>query len=112
MLLDVDPRPRHHRLVYGALLLMALAVQHRWAIAIAAPFKARARRAASPLEPVGKPTTATVRIMGRLGLFYVTAIMTFLSALLSAFVAWLFSFVIHVPNYNVHIFLASVIPFF
>ena len=56
--------------------------------------------------------SATVRIMGRLGLFYVTVIMTVLSAVLSAFVAWLFSFFIHVPNYSVHIFLASIIPFF
>jgi diguanylate cyclase (GGDEF)-like protein len=50
--------------------------------------------------------------MGRLGLVCVTAIMTLLSALLSTFIAWLFSFVIHVPNYDVHIFLAFVIPFF
>ncbi len=50
--------------------------------------------------------------MGRLGLIYVTAIMTLMSAMLSAFIAWLFSFAINVPNYNVHIFLAFVIPFF
>ena len=50
--------------------------------------------------------------MGRLGLIYVTAIMTLLSAVLSAFIAWLFSFAINVPNYNVHILLAFVIPFF
>jgi len=51
------------------------------------------------------------KIMGRLGLATVTAIMTFLSALLSTFIAWLFSFVIHMPNYEVHVFLAFIIPF-
>ena len=62
-------------------------------------------------ERTGQPVTRPVQIMGRLGLFYVTAIMTFCSAVLSAFVAWLFSFVIDVPNYHVHILLAFIIPF-
>jgi diguanylate cyclase (GGDEF)-like protein len=112
MLLHFDPRPRHHRLVYGALVLMAVVAQHRWVLAIAALFEARRRSHPKSVEQVGKPASASVRIMGRLGLLYVTAIMTVLSAVLSAFVAWLFSFLIHVPNYNVHILLASVIPFF
>lgn len=53
-----------------------------------------------------------VRVMSRLGLALVTAIMTVLSAFLSMFVAWIFGFFIHVPNYGVHILLAFVIPFF
>ena len=110
MLLDIDSRPRHHRLVFGALLLVTWAAGHKWAVGLAAPSGGLLARL--PTHQIGPPTTATVRIMGRLGIVYVTAIMTFLSAIFSAFVAWLFSFVIHVPNYNVHIFLAFVIPFF
>jgi len=60
----------------------------------------------------GVTMVPALKIMGHLGLVCVTAIMTLLSALLSTFIAWLFSFVIHVPNYDVHIFLAFVIPFF
>lgn len=112
MLLDVDPRPRHHKLVYGALVLMAAVAQQKWAVALANALKKRRPSPAPSSEAVGQPTAAPVRLMGRLGLFYVTAIMTCLSAVLSAFVAWLFSFVIDVPNYNVHILLASIIPFF
>jgi diguanylate cyclase (GGDEF)-like protein len=61
---------------------------------------------------IAPPVTLPVQIMGRLGLFYVTAIMTLCSAIMSAGVAWLFSFAIDVPNYNVHIMLAFIIPFF
>lgn len=53
-----------------------------------------------------------VKVMSRLGLVYVTAIMTVLSAFLSMAVAWVFGLFIRVPNYQVHIFLAFVIPFF
>ncbi len=60
----------------------------------------------------GVTMVPALKIMGHLGLVCVTAIMTLLSALLSTFIAWLFSFVIHVPNYDVHILLAFVIPFF
>ena len=51
-------------------------------------------------------------IMGRLGLLWVTIITTVISAVLSMFVAWIFGFVLEVPNYRVHILLALVIPFF
>lgn len=53
-----------------------------------------------------------VRVMSRLGLVVVTAIMTVLSAFLSLTVAWLLGFLIDVPNYHVHLLLAFVIPFF
>jgi diguanylate cyclase (GGDEF)-like protein len=68
----------------------------------------RARRSHGTLGVLMAPA---LKIMGRLGLACVTAVMTLCSALLSTFIAWLFSFVIHVPNYDVHIFLAFVIPF-
>ena len=51
-------------------------------------------------------------IMGRLGLLWVTILTTVISAVLSMFVAWIFGFVLEVPNYRVHILLALVIPFF
>lgn len=111
MYFDVDPRPRLHNWVYAVLLLLAASAQSRAFAAIQWPFTALGRMGRSSSETTGQPVTA-VRVMGRLGLLYVTAIMTFLSAVLSAFIAWLFSFAIHVPNYNVHIFLAFVIPFF
>lgn len=50
--------------------------------------------------------------MSRLGLARVTAVATVFSALLCLLVAWVFGFVIHVPNYGTHILLAFVIPFF
>lgn len=111
MYFDVDPRPRLHNWVYAVLLLLAATAQSRLFAAISSPFGALGRLRAPSRESAGQPATA-VRVMGRLGLIYVTAIMTLLSALLSAFIAWLFSFAINVPNYNVHIFLAFVIPFF
>jgi diguanylate cyclase (GGDEF)-like protein len=55
----------------------------------------------------GVAMVPALKIMGRVGLVCVTVIMTLMSALLS-----MFSFVFHVPNYDVHIFLAFVIPFF
>lgn len=112
MPVDIDPRPRHHHVVYAALCLPALAARRVASIVAGEVAKVRRTQVPPAGEQVGKPTTATVKIMGRLGLLYVTAIMTVLSAALSAFIAWLFSFVIHVPNYGVHIFLAAVIPFF
>jgi diguanylate cyclase (GGDEF)-like protein len=111
MYFDLDPRPRHHAWVYAALLLLAATSQSRVFAAIRSPLASLTRMRASSGDPSGQPGAA-VRVMGRLGLIYVTAIMTLLSAVLSAFVAWLFSFAISVPNYNVHIFLAFVIPFF
>jgi diguanylate cyclase (GGDEF)-like protein len=51
-------------------------------------------------------------IMGRLGLLWVTVLSTVISAVLSMLVAWIFGFVLDVPNYRVHILLALVIPFF
>jgi diguanylate cyclase (GGDEF)-like protein len=108
---DLDPRPRHHRVVY-ALLATPRVARHWLAAALGQTGKGRRRTDDPAGEQIGKPTTTTVKVMGRLGLLYVTAIMTVLSAVLSAFIAWLFSFVIHVPNYEVHIFLAAVIPFF
>ena len=111
MYFDVDPRPRLHNWVYAVLLLLAATAQSRAFAAIQSPFAALGRMRRPSSETAGQPATA-VRVMGRLGLVYVTAIMTFLSAVLSAFIAWLFSFAINVPNYGVHIFLAFVIPFF
>jgi diguanylate cyclase (GGDEF)-like protein len=111
MYFDVDPRPRLSNWVYAVLLLLAATAQSRAFVAMQSPFTALGRMRRSSSETTGQPVTA-VRVMGRLGLLYVTAIMTFLSAVLSAFIAWLFSFAIDVPNYNVHIFLAFVIPFF
>jgi len=109
---DLDPRPLQHGLACAALRLVTLATRHRWAVALADRFKAPDRSRTPSGGEAAKPGTAVVRIMGRLGLLYVTAIMTALSAVLSVFVAWLFSFVIDVPNYHVHLFLAFVIPFF
>lgn len=96
----------HHWWMRATRTLMAVAARHPLGVG------ANALHVKPQTAGDAKPTTASVRIMGRLGLFYVTAIMTFLSAVLSAFVAWLFSFAIHVPNYHVHILLAFVIPFF
>ena len=58
-----------------------------------------------------KQHPATI-IMGRLGLLWVTIITTVISAVLSMLMAWIFGFLIEVPNYRVHILLALVIPFF
>lgn len=52
-----------------------------------------------------------VTVMSRYGLVALTAIITLMSALLSTIVAWVFSFVIDVPNYNTHMLLAFAIPF-
>jgi diguanylate cyclase (GGDEF)-like protein len=112
MYFDLDPRPRHHAWVYAALLLLAATSQSRVLAAMRSPFTSLARMRASSSDDTSGQPGAAVRVMGRLGLIYVTAIMTLLSAVLSAFIAWLFSFAITVPNYNVHIFLAFVIPFF
>ena len=51
-------------------------------------------------------------IVAGLGLAWVAVLATVCAACLSMCVAWLFGFVIDVPNYGVHIFLAFVIPFF
>ncbi len=53
-----------------------------------------------------------VKAMTRLGFFKVMAISTVFSAFMSTFVAWVFGFFIDVPNYDVHIKLAFIIPFF
>lgn len=68
----------------------------------------------SPLlsRPQSRNTHPAVAIMGRIGLAWVTIAATFGSAVLSTFMAWLFGFVIDVPNYRVHILLAFLIPFF
>jgi diguanylate cyclase (GGDEF)-like protein len=111
MYFDVDPRPRLHNWVYAVLLLLAATARSRAFAAIQSSFAALGRARTASGETTSQPVTV-VRVMGRLGLLYVTAIMTFLSAVLSACIAWLFSFVINVPNYSTHIFLAFVIPFF
>ena len=70
-----------------------------------------AQASAAKARPANGQHPATV-LMGQLGLAWVTIITTVLSAVLSMAVAWVFGFVIEVPNYHVHILLAFVIPFF
>ena len=70
-----------------------------------------AATAASPASAT-TPRHPAIVVMSRLGLLWVTVTATVLSALLSLFVAWLFGFVLEVPNYRVHLLLAFVIPFF
>lgn len=64
------------------------------------------------LAAQARGTHPAVAVMARFGLAWVTVAATVSSALLSTWVAWIFGFVIDVPNYGVHILLAFIIPFF
>jgi diguanylate cyclase (GGDEF)-like protein len=69
-------------------------------------------RGPAALESEVKAPYDAARIMGQLGLFWTTAIMTCLSALMSTGVASVIGLILTVPDFRTHIILAFVIPFF